>query len=137
MRETFCISKRTASKSKQLREKSGFGSMPDKKREKRIPSSTIEKVQNFYLSDYSSRILPGINDYKTVIRDGKKIKAQKRLLLYNLVDLHKHFKLEYPDIPIGLSKFQYFRPCGCILTDQNGTHKVCVCKIHQNVALKI
>ncbi|CAH0562916.1 unnamed protein product [Brassicogethes aeneus] len=46
-------------------------------------------------------------------------------------------KIEYPDISIGLSKFRYLRPLECIMAGQTGTHNICVCKMHQNVALKI
>lgn len=35
----------------------------------------------------SSRMLPEIKDCKTLVKDGTKIKAQKELLLYNLLDL--------------------------------------------------
>ena len=38
---------------------------------------------------------------------------------------------------LGFTKFSLLRPKECILADGNGTHTVCVCKIHKNVQLLI
>lgn len=81
--------------------------------------------------------MPGMKDYVSVIENGKKIQKQKRLLLYNIQEIHKKFTDAYPDEKIGLSKFQKLRPRECISAGKSGTHNVCVCKIHQNLKLQL
>ena len=78
-------------------------------------------------------MLTEIKDCKTVVENGVKTRAQKRLLLFNLNDLHVQFKIEYPEILIGLSEFEDLSPRECILAGESGAHNVCVCKMHQNV----
>ena len=82
-------------------------------------------------------MLPGIKYCKTVVENVVKAKAQKILLLFNLNDLHEQFKIEYPELPVDLSKFTDLKPRECILAGQSGTHNVCVLKMHENVARKM
>ena len=63
--------------------------------------------------------------------------TQKRLLLCDLKELYSAFKLQHPNIKIGFSKFCSLRSKWCILEGYSGTHSVCVCTIHQNVALML
>ena len=95
---------------------------------------TTELVKRFYESNEQSRILPGMKD---VVSIGKKVYERKRLILCNLSELYSNFKLEYPDLKIGLSKFCSLRLKWCVLAGASGTHLVCVCTIHQNVILLI
>ena len=81
--------------------------------------------------------MPGMKDYKSIVKNGKRTQGQKRLLLFNLNDLHKHFREKFPEIPISLLKFRQIRPRKCILAGKIGTHNVCVCNIHQNMKLKL
>ncbi|GBM26788.1 hypothetical protein AVEN_34768-1, partial [Araneus ventricosus] len=74
---------------------------------------------------------------KDVVSIGKKVYERKRLILCNLSELYSSFKLEYPNLKIGLSKFCSLRPKWCVLAGASGTHLVCVCTIHQNVILLI
>ena len=67
--------------------------------------------------------------------DGKRVKIQKRLILYNLKEAYLHFKILYPHMKLGFTKFSLLRLKECILADRHGTHTVCVCKIHQNFKL--
>lgn len=133
----FKVARRTASAAKKLRESSGYASRPAKKICKRILDATIENVRNFYLSDFASRIMPGVKDCVSIVKDGKRVKAQKRLILFNLDDLYKQFKEEFPESQIGVSKFRELRPRECITVGHSGTHNVCVCKMHQNMDLKM
>lgn len=133
----FKVSRRIASSAKKLHESCGYASRPAKNTCKRIPDATIENVQKFYLSDFASRIMPGVKDCISIVKDGKKVKAQKRLLLFNLDNLYHQFKEEFPESQIGISKFRKLRPRECITVGHSGTHNVCVCKMHQNMELKI
>ncbi|GBL84422.1 hypothetical protein AVEN_66656-1 [Araneus ventricosus] len=74
---------------------------------------------------------------KDVVSIGKKVYERKRLILCNLGELYSSFKLEYPNLKIGLSKFCSLRPKWCVFAGASGTHLVCVCTIHQNVILLI
>ena len=49
--------------------------------------------------------------------------------------LFEKFKIKYPEIKIGHSKFCELGTQWCILTGGAGTHTVSVCSIHQNVKL--
>ena len=77
--------------------------------------------------------MPGQKDTKSVKVDGQRHVCQKRLIIGNLKDVYKNFKLENPDIKISLSKFCSFRSAHCILAGSGGTHVVCVCPLHENM----
>ena len=121
------------SKAKKLRKESGHGSRPNKRTARNLPNTTASAVENFYLPDDNSRIMPGMKDYKSIVKNGKRTQEQKRLLLFNLNDLHKQFREKFPEMPISLSKFKQTRPPECILSAKSGIHNVCVCKIYQNM----
>lgn len=95
-----------------------------------------ERVQKFYLSNDVSRIMPRMKDCVSVVENGKKLQKQKRLLLFNIHDLHTKFEAAFPDEKIGLTKFQALRPRECISAGPSGTLNVCVCKIHQNMKVQ-
>ncbi|GBN42625.1 hypothetical protein AVEN_91886-1 [Araneus ventricosus] len=79
-----------------------------KPREKNgLPKDTTECVKAFYYRDDVSRQLPGKKDVKSIrnIETNKKACLQKRLLMYNLKDAFQLFKIDRPNIEIGLSKF--------------------------------
>ena len=102
-----------------------------------ISIKTIEIIQQFYLNDEVSRILPGKKDFVSMKVDNIRVHKQKRLLLMNLNELHQAFKNNYSDIKIGISKFCELRPKNCITVGSHDSLSVCVCKIHQNVKLMI
>lgn len=82
--------------------------------------------------------MPGKKDCIAIRNEeGAKITIQKRLILCNLKELHKIFKLKYPETKIGFSTFASLRPKHCILAGGCGTHSICVCSIHQNIKLMI
>lgn len=137
IRREFNVSRRMVSRAKALAANSGFASEPPKKKGKKLSESTRENVVIFYLSDDISRVMPGMKDCISVVKDGQKIRVQKRLLLFNMKDLHEQYQEKFPEANIGLTKFQKLKPPECIAAGQSGTHNVCVCKIHQNIRLKL
>ena len=77
------------------------------------------------------------NDFVSVKIEGKRVHKQKRLLLTNPEELYCQFKLKYPHIQVGLSKFCELRPAWCVTVDGKGMHSVCVCETHQNLKLLV
>ncbi|CAH0555094.1 unnamed protein product [Brassicogethes aeneus] len=62
--------------------------------------------------------MPGMKDYISTVKDGKRSQKQKRLLLFNLIDLHKQFSEKFPYMSICLAKFRQLRPRECILAEE-------------------
>ena len=89
------------------------------------------------ISDENSRLLPGQKDVVSIMTENGRIHMQKRLVLLNLKELHKQFKMEHPEHKIGFSAFATLRPKWCILAGASGTHTICVCTHHQNPKLKL
>lgn len=137
MCKVFGVSRRLARRAKQIKKKFGFASMPKKKICHRLAASVELEVKQFYLLDDISRIMPGRKDFVSIKTLNGRVHKQKRLLLFNLKDIFEQFKLQFPNIKISLSKFKSLRPRQCVYAGQSGTHSVCVCKLHQNVDLKI
>ena len=82
---------------------------------------------------------PGKKDFKKL----NGILYQKRMLLYNIKELHLMF-LEYyktkhniDDKPLSLSKIFELKPIYCISVNSTGMHRVCVCVEHQNIKLML
>lgn len=96
-----------------------------------------EMVVAFYLSYNVSRLLPGKKDYVSVLVQGSRERILKRLLLFSLKDAHRQFLDDNVGLKIGLTKFKELRPKNVILAGASGSHKVCVCTIHQNLKLMI
>lgn len=136
MIEVLDVSRRMASRAKKLHIRCGYGAHPPPKKGRKMEASVLKKVEEFYLSEENSRTMPGKKDYISISKNGKRYQEQKRLLLYNLSELHAKFNETYPEIKISLSTFGQHRPRECILAGQSGTHNVCVCKIHENMRLK-
>lgn len=130
--DEFGTSYRMARKAKNLRKMNGVLALPVASAGKTLPETTVLKVKEFYEDDLNSRIMPNKKDTVSVVIDGEKQKKQKRFLMNDIKDLHIQFKKQYPEHPIGLTKFAELRPKWCILAGAPGTHSVCVCTIHQN-----
>lgn len=136
--EEFGTSRRQARKAKQLVNQFGILSSPNPRGGRKLPAETENLVQDFYLREDISRIMPGKKDFISVkLDDGKRTHIQKQLLLCNIDELYQRFKDEYPNIKVGLTKFFTLRPKQCILAGDSGTHMVCVCTYHQNVKLML
>lgn len=108
-----------------------------KDRKKRCDALTdheIQKVQNFYLREDISRMLPGKKDYVSVkLADVKREHRQKRLLLFKIGEAHELFK-EESNVQIGKSKFAELRPPQ-VIPSSAFDHEVCICKYHENIDL--
>ena len=61
---------------------------------------------------------------------------QKKLLLVNLKELFLEYKKEN-GAEVGFSKFCELRLKWCITVRFSGTHRICVCTIHQNIKLML
>lgn len=133
----FKTSSKSVRKAKELKKLHGSLSRPTPKLGKAITITEISKVSEFYEDDDNSRVLPGVKNKKSITVDGVKVLKQKRLLLFNLKELHTKFKLENPDTKIGISKFCELRPQNCVSAGAAGTHVVCVCLLHQNFKLML
>jgi len=96
IRREFNISRRMVSQARALA-KSGFASEPPKKKRKKLLESTREKVLDFYLSDDISRMMPGMKDCISIIKNGQRVRIQKRLLSFNMKDLHEQFEEKFPE----------------------------------------
>lgn len=110
-------------------------SFPDKKYQHNISDDIVKIVKDFYEDDDVSRMMPGMKDTKSFREGGVKVKKQKRIILSNLREIYKEFKLRHPNCKIGFSRFASLRPKHCILAGQPGTHTVCVCTICENTKL--
>lgn len=60
-----------------------------------------------------------------------RIFLQKQLLICNIDELYKKFKLLYPDMKVG--KNSYLASSQCILVGDSGTYSVCV--YHQDIRM--
>ena len=137
VQQEFGVSAYTAQKAKKLVQEKGVLSLPDQKAGPSLLPETVSLVHAHYESDEVSRVMPGKKDFASIRRDGKHVHIQKRLVLSNLKELYQNFKVKFPSLKIGFSKFAELRPKHCVLAGASGTHSVCVCTIHQNVKLMI
>ena len=125
-----------ARQAKKLVKEQGILALPNT-RKTNFPQETIDEVVLFYKSEEVSRVMPGKNDYKTVLKNGKRVREQKYLVLCNLNEAYQLFKSKKQNIKISFSKFADLRPKECVLAGGAGTHTVCICTIHQNMKLMI
>lgn len=83
-----------------------------------LTTETIETVKNFYTRDDISRMAPGKRDVVTIRdKDGKK-KLQKRHLYMSIKEAYGVFKVENPNVKIGLTKFRKLRPPNVLVSSQ-------------------
>ncbi|KYN16362.1 hypothetical protein ALC57_11380, partial [Trachymyrmex cornetzi] len=131
----FKTSRQMAQNARKIREERGILASATSKSGKKLPSETIKKVEAFYKSDENSRIMAGRKDTVTITVNNEKIKLQKRLILFNLKDLHEQYTKENIGFEVGFSKFASLRPKECVFAGASGTHCVCVCTTHENCKL--
>lgn len=138
MHNEIGVTKHIAKRIKKLVRKKGIFFNADKKIGRHIGSETIENVINFYRDDEISKVMPGMRDCIVHKDNMEKVKLQRRLLLFNLREVHELFRKKYPNQKIGFSKFATLRPRECVTAfEKYGTHTVCVCPYHQNCKLMI
>lgn len=133
----FDVSRRIAHNAKILKERQGVMGEVLSKRGKNLPQETVDKIMKFFEMEDNSRIMPSMKDTVSMVIENKKIKVQKRLLLFNLKELFVLYKESHPENPVSFSIFCKLRPKNCILLGQSGTHSTCVCVTHQNVKLML
>ena len=75
---------------------------------------------------------PGRKDSIIVIRDGIKVKEQRRYLLMTIREVFALYREEYPNDSVKLSTFKTLRP-DVVLYKDKMPHNVCVCIYHANV----
>ncbi|KZS00208.1 Cc8L18.2-like protein, partial [Daphnia magna] len=132
----FSVSISQVKRSHILKKEKGIPSVPDKKIGRKISLDEIEIVQDFYLSDDYSRIMPGMKDNVSVrqTEGDKKVKIQKRLLLINIDELFfksKEYCLNQLCMKgCGKSKFFELRPKHVIEVGAAGIYNVCVWEKH-------
>ena len=80
---------------------------PNPKPGRKLNGYLIKSIQDFYLSDTVSRVMPGIKDYVSVYSPGeeRRIHKQKQLVLCNLKEAYQQFRTEFPEVNVGFSKF--------------------------------
>lgn len=138
----FSVSADAVRRSRILKEEKGILSTPDPKKARKIGDSEKDIIQNFYMDDEYSRLMPGRKDVKSVKKPGgKRVRLQKRLLLMNIDELYSQYK-DYSVKtllmkPCGRTNFFHLRPQHVIEVGSAGTHSVCVCEKHQNVKIMI
>lgn len=131
----FGVSTYVAHTSKITQAQKGVMSSPDRNYQRNLPDDVVKLVKRFYEEDDISRVMPGMKDVKSIKEGGKKIRKQKRLLLSNLKELYREFKIRNPGTKIGFSRFATLRPKYCVMAGAAGTHNVCVCMICENTKL--
>lgn len=67
-------------------------------------------------------------------KDVTKLGVHKQYLIMTILELYNAFKLDFPDIKVGKSKFAQFRP-NHVKSKQSIPHNQCLCIYHQNVNL--
>lgn len=129
-------SRRQAKKAKQLVEVFGILTSPNPRVGRKLPPETETLVKNHFLREDISRVMPGKKDFVSIkLEDGQRTHIQKQLLMCNIDELYQKFKIEYPNVKVGLTKFFTLRPKQCVLAGDSGTHMVCI--YHQNVKLML
>lgn len=91
-------------------------------------------VENFYQLDSISRQAPGMKDCVAAKQNGKKVKLQKRHLMWPLKEVYNEFQNSNPNIKISLSKFCSLRPQNVLLSSKM-PRNVCLCEKHDNIKL--
>ena len=81
-----------------------------------------------------SRQAPGRKDSVIIKENGKKLKLQKRHLMWSLKETFGLFQKEDPQVKIGFSKFCSLRPKN-VLLQAFMPRQVCLCQYHDNVKL--
>lgn len=104
-----------------------------KKRSDAIEKTQLEEIERFFSRDDISRMCPGRKEFVSVKTSVGREHRQKRILLFNLREVHEMFLVESAT-KVGFSKFCSMRPAQVILTAQRG-QEVCMCEYHENVEM--
>ncbi|CAF0750698.1 unnamed protein product [Didymodactylos carnosus] len=88
----------------------------------------------FYCRDDILYQMPGKRDTIVARQNGTKSTHQKRILLYNIREVHQLFLLEHSGSDIARTSFAELRP-QYVLIKALMSHRVCVCAYHENINL--
>ncbi|KAJ8668569.1 hypothetical protein QAD02_010232 [Eretmocerus hayati] len=121
------VSKYRSIRVKRLVEDQEIFSLVPYKTNRPLDRNVLRKIKEFYDSNETSRIMPGIWDYVAHEVDGSRVESQKRLLLCDLKEAYQHFRDSNPDISVGFTRFAEARPPYIILAGASGTHTVIKC----------
>ena len=80
-----------ATVAKELVDEKGIMSNPNPKKGHNLCQETVDKVEEFYLSEENGRIMPGKKDVKSVVVNGERVLKQKHLMLCNSNELYSLF----------------------------------------------
>ena len=95
-----------------------------------LETEAIEAVKNFYVRDDVNRMATGKQDVVTVRTNSGKEKLQKRHMYMTIKKAFGIFKIENPNIKVGLSKFAELHPSNVLLSSQTPSNVcMCVCTI--------
>lgn len=72
----FGVGRRIVSSARKLQKEKGYCAEPNKKKGRAMSSNLVEKVQEYYLSDEVSRVMPGVRDLKSIKINGKRQKER-------------------------------------------------------------
>jgi hypothetical protein len=129
----FNTSRYLATKAIELYKEQGLLSVPKRRISNILPEENTKIVQDFFVSDEVSKMLPGKKDFvNDRDENGKKVQVQKRMLLYTLKNSFEMFKENHPDTKVGWSKFTQLRPRQVVFPGSPGTLAMCICLIHVN-----
>ena len=93
-----------------------------------------DRIREFFLRPDNSWTAPRRKDSITVIRNGQKVKEQRRYLLMTLKEAFPLYTQEYPSDQVKLTKFKSLRP-DVVLYQSDMPHNVCICQYHENINL--
>ena len=101
-----------------------------------LGAESIEVVNNFYIRDDISLMAPGKRGVVTIRKQRWEGKTTKRHLYMTIKEVYGIFKIENPNIKVGLSKFAELRLPNVLLSPQTPSN-VCTCIYHQNMFLAL
>ena len=98
----FNASRYLAGQAKRLVAEKGVLSSPNPSEDHGV-NVAFEEVKKFYLSNDINWVMPGKKDFVSVRgADGKRVHRQKRLLMCNLREAYREFRIQ---LKVGFSKF--------------------------------
>ena len=102
----FNASRYLAGQAKRLVAEKGVLSSPNPSEDHGV-NVTFEEVKKFYLSNDINWVMPRKKDFVSVRgADGKRVHKQKRLLMCNLREAYREFRIQ---LKVGFSKFAQLR----------------------------
>ena len=107
IKQEFKVTHRMAQTATNLQVERGVMASPNPKPGRELNGDLTKSIQDFYLSDTVSRVMPGIKDYVSVYapEEKRRIHKQKQLVLCNLKEAYQQFRTEFPEVNVGFSKF--------------------------------